>query len=215
MVLTQQEIMVTLIFGFAAIAGGVFFFMASYFKGFRDIYSMNGSKTIYDVITRTLLMHVAIVVLMIMFISSFEVVARFDIYEAIARTLTVDWFDMVLTTPANRADIRTAALLLGWMKLITTLLLAFTPVFLFLGIVLKQTAKCQAENPHGHGGGKGVATCSFEIFIPAIFFLTMYFVHISIASVLLVGDPLAAGADVNMLTSISQEWWRDTLGWTP
>lgn len=210
---TQEEIMITLVFGVGALVVGLYYTIFSYAEGFKDVYGYTQSRTMYEVVSKNLIVHLVLVTLTILFINTFETMTGLDIYGGIKDLLRTNWFAMVPTIQGDaQNDIKAIALILGYIKMFTVWLLAFAPVLIFLGIVSKQTAKCAKMSQQG-GLSKGTFGCGLDVLAPAIFFLVVYTIHLNFASVLMDGAE-ANSPDRDFLQTIGVNWWKQvvTLG---
>jgi len=201
---TQEDLMVTLIFGTSALVIGIYFFIFSYISELKEVYGYSQTKTIYEVVARTIAMHIFLIVMTVLFVNAFEIVSGFHIYDGISKILTTNWFQMVKDAEETRTDIKTVALLLGYIKLITVLIIAIAPVALFFTIVTKQFTSCTSAR---QGEKKGMFGCAFDILVPAIVFLTVFFIHLGFASVL-IGGADVSNPDREFLRNIGINWWR-------
>jgi len=206
---TEQEMMITLIFGTGALIVGLYYFVMSYASGLKEVYGYGQSKTIYEVVAGTLLVHIALIVISVLFVNTFEIMTGFDLYGGIAKILKYDWFGLINQIPAGRSDLETVSILLGYIKFITTAFLGIAPVAIFFTIVSKQFSECVRQSKQSQTN-KGFIACGMDIVIPAVFFLTVYFIHLTFASVLIGGGDYS-NPDHDFLRQIGINWWRQVM----
>ena len=198
----DRDLMVTLIFGSAALLVGIYYIIASYASGFKDVYGRYSNRTLFDVIAKTLMVHIFLVITVVAFINSFEILSGLDIYAGIKRLLHEDWWAVVRNAGTGEEDVKTIALLLGWIKLITIVIIAMAPVFLFFGIVVKEVSSC-----HNSQENHGIPACFYKIVFPALIFLTVLIIHFQLSSVLLTGFT----GDREFLRNLSTQWWDEVI----
>lgn len=207
---TQEEVMITLVFGTGALVVGLYYTIFSYIEGFKDVYGYTQSRTMYEVVAKNLIVHLILVTLAVLFFNTFEAMTGLDLYGGIKDLLVRDWFALVQSLPEDQySDIKVAGLINGYIKMFTVWLLAFAPVLIFFGIVSKQTSKCVKMSQQG-GLGKGTFGCGLDILAPAIFFLVVYFIHLNFASVL-IGGADSATPDREFLQTIGTNWWKQVI----